>query len=193
MLGGAASTSMTKCVLLFFFKYYYRQNKLKEILTVGAMQEVGEVKVKRRIVKGLFLCSHICGRLSFFFPSHIRCMCTSHPYSRGHKGTHSTDMDGCSTHADRSVEENSIVQETGSLNRVSERGWTRLKRAVPRSSSWWCYWWYLWMWAGHERLVGVVCWGLRELRIGLGLGFWGGRVKWVGLGGASWLLGFRTR
>lgn len=37
------------------FKYYfYRQNKLKEILTVGAMQDIGEVRVKRLIVRGLF-------------------------------------------------------------------------------------------------------------------------------------------
>lgn len=52
--GGAASTSMIKMNATSFKHYYYRQNKLKEILTVGAMQEVGEVRVKRLIVRGLF-------------------------------------------------------------------------------------------------------------------------------------------
>lgn len=33
--------------------YSYRQKKLKEILTVGAMQEIGEVRVKRLKVRGL--------------------------------------------------------------------------------------------------------------------------------------------
>lgn len=34
--------------------YFYRQNKLKEKSTVGAMQKVGEVRVKRLIVRGIF-------------------------------------------------------------------------------------------------------------------------------------------
>lgn len=66
-----------------------------------------------------------------------------------------------------------------------------LKRAGSGSSFRWC--WYLWIWAWRKQMVGVVCWGLSELRFGLGVGNRDGAVKGVGLRGARRLLWVRTR
>lgn len=104
-----------------FQYYYYRQNKLKEILTVGAMQEVGEVSVKRLVVRGLFPRITQMWQALLLFP-HTSGACVPVTHTLEVAEAHSTDMGGHSTHADSRVEGKSIVQETGSLNRVSERG-----------------------------------------------------------------------
>lgn len=122
---------------------------------------------------------YLCNGPSSFLWS----MCTS--YTEEHT-QHTRGMGGAFMQTVEWEESKKRVIDTGKV----EKERAGLNRARSGSSFRWC--WYLWIWARRKQLVGVVCWGLSELRVGLGVrnGDWA--VKGVCLRGARRLLWVRT-